>query len=197
MPLTLEQAKQIKEQLLKQISNLPPEQQEQAKQQIIAFSNKQLEQLLIKNQQATQNQKLPQDCIFCSIIEGKTPSYKIDENKKSLAILEINPLSKGHALVISKEHDKLPSPAFTLANKIAKKIKSKFKPKQVKISSTEIFGHKIVEILPLYGNEKERKKATEEELKKLQEQLKVKPRKPAKSKIKKPKSLPKLKPRIP
>ena len=44
------------------------------------------------------------DYIFCDIIEDKAPSYKIYEDELSLAILDINPFSKGHCLVIPKRH---------------------------------------------------------------------------------------------
>jgi histidine triad (HIT) family protein len=43
-------------------------------------------------------------CIFCDIVEGKAPCYKIYEDKHSLALLDINPFSKGHCLVIPKRH---------------------------------------------------------------------------------------------
>ncbi|MBP7070248.1 MAG: HIT family protein [Methanothrix sp.] len=43
-------------------------------------------------------------CIFCDIIEGKAHSYKIYEDELSLAILDINPFSRGHCLVIPKRH---------------------------------------------------------------------------------------------
>jgi len=44
------------------------------------------------------------DCIFCKIVEGKIPSRKITETKKSLAFLDAFPLTKGHTLVIPKKH---------------------------------------------------------------------------------------------
>ena len=44
------------------------------------------------------------DCIFCKIVEGELPSYKIYEDKRILAFLDINPVNKGHVLVIPKEH---------------------------------------------------------------------------------------------
>lgn len=43
-------------------------------------------------------------CIFCDIIEEKSPSYRIYEDELSIAILDINPFSKGHCLVIPKRH---------------------------------------------------------------------------------------------
>ncbi len=44
------------------------------------------------------------DCIFCKIIEGDLPSTKVYEDKRFLAFLDINPINKGHVLVIPKEH---------------------------------------------------------------------------------------------
>ncbi|KAI1760925.1 HIT domain protein [Hypoxylon sp. FL1150] len=43
-------------------------------------------------------------CIFCKIIKGEIPCFKLTENNNALAFLDINPLSKGHALVIPKTH---------------------------------------------------------------------------------------------
>ena len=44
------------------------------------------------------------DCIFCKIIKGEIPSYKVYEDDKVLAFLDINPYSPGHTLIIPKEH---------------------------------------------------------------------------------------------
>jgi len=43
-------------------------------------------------------------CIFCRIIKGDIPSFKLFESEKVLAFLDIQPLSRGHALVIPKFH---------------------------------------------------------------------------------------------
>ncbi|CAK7197787.1 Adenosine 5'-monophosphoramidase [Sporothrix eucalyptigena] len=43
-------------------------------------------------------------CIFCKIIKGEIPCFKLFETEKTLAFLDINPLSRGHALVIPKFH---------------------------------------------------------------------------------------------
>lgn len=43
-------------------------------------------------------------CIFCQIISGKVPSKKIYEDEHVLAILDINPASPGHLLIMPKEH---------------------------------------------------------------------------------------------
>ena len=45
-----------------------------------------------------------EDCIFCKIVEGKIPCYKIDEDDSFLAFLDIKPINEGHALIIPKKH---------------------------------------------------------------------------------------------
>ena len=44
------------------------------------------------------------NCLFCKIIKGEVPSYKIYEDEKTLAFLDVNPVSRGHTLVIPKKH---------------------------------------------------------------------------------------------
>ncbi len=44
------------------------------------------------------------DCIFCKIIAGEIPSFKIYEDDDTFAFMDINPANEGHALVIPKEH---------------------------------------------------------------------------------------------
>eukprot|EP00457_Paulinella_chromatophora_P009631 gb/GEZN01009702.1/.p1 GENE.gb/GEZN01009702.1/~~gb/GEZN01009702.1/.p1 ORF type:complete len:400 (-),score=51.00 gb/GEZN01009702.1/:81-1280(-) len=43
-------------------------------------------------------------CIFCKIVKGEIPSIKVHETPKTLAFMDINPLSPGHVLVIPKTH---------------------------------------------------------------------------------------------
>ena len=43
-------------------------------------------------------------CLFCRIIKGEIPCVKIAETAKSLAFMDIAPLSRGHCLVIPKQH---------------------------------------------------------------------------------------------
>lgn len=44
------------------------------------------------------------DCIFCKIIKGEIPCYKVYEDDDVIAFLDINPVSLGHVLVMPKEH---------------------------------------------------------------------------------------------
>jgi histidine triad (HIT) family protein len=44
------------------------------------------------------------DCIFCQIVAKKVPCFRIYEDERSLAFADINPLTDGHILVITKNH---------------------------------------------------------------------------------------------
>ena len=50
------------------------------------------------------NVHLIADCIFCKIIRGEIPSFKLYEDALTFAFMDINPLNEGHALVIPKYH---------------------------------------------------------------------------------------------
>ena len=44
------------------------------------------------------------DCIFCKIVAGELPSFKVYEDDETLAFLDIRPVNTGHTLVVSKKH---------------------------------------------------------------------------------------------
>jgi histidine triad (HIT) family protein len=44
------------------------------------------------------------DCVFCKIRDGQIPSFKVFEDQRTLAFMDINPLNPGHCLVITKNH---------------------------------------------------------------------------------------------
>ncbi len=172
MALSDEEVKQVKEQLFKQIEGFPPEQRDNAKQQIEAMNSQELEEFIIKN-----NLVKGDNCLFCSIAGGDVPSYKIMEGKDSVAILDINPLSDGQVLVIPVQHKKVEeSSALQLAQEVSKVLKERLGAKDVKIESTSVQGHGLVNVIPLYeGGKLERKKADDKELYELQQKLVKKP----------------------
>lgn len=43
-------------------------------------------------------------CVFCDIIEGKSPADVVFEDKETLAFMDINPANPGHTLIIPKRH---------------------------------------------------------------------------------------------
>lgn len=70
------------------------------------------------------------DCIFCKIANGEIPSATLYEDEGFRVILDVNPASKGHALILPKEHaedlyglsDGTASRAMVLAKKMASKM---------------------------------------------------------------------------
>jgi histidine triad (HIT) family protein len=61
-----------------------------------------MSELSTEQQQQLDEQK--KQCPFCKIIAGEIPSKKVFEDDKMIAVLDINPASKGHVLVMPKEH---------------------------------------------------------------------------------------------
>jgi len=44
------------------------------------------------------------ECVFCKIRDGQIPSYRVYEDERTLAFMDINPLNSGHCLVVTKAH---------------------------------------------------------------------------------------------
>jgi histidine triad (HIT) family protein len=201
--LSEQEAEEIKKDIINQIeSTFPAEKILSAKEQVEAMNPKELEEFMERNQIAKENN--PDEnpgCVFCSIASGKIKSVKIDEDDKAVAVLDINPISKGQVLVVPKEHDAGEKEAMVLAKKVSKLLKKKLKPKDVKISVSKLSGHTTISVLPVYSNEdfnSERKKATLEELESVKEEIEKQPiKKEKKPKIEKIKEILWLPKRIP
>ncbi len=79
--------------------------------------------------------------IFSRIVAGEIPSYKIAEDERFYAFLDINPLTKGHTLVIPKEEvdyifdldDKTVGDMMIFAKQVAAKIKQNIPCKRVAV----------------------------------------------------------------
>lgn len=166
--LSQEQAEEVKEQIMQQIENsFPEDKKESAKKQLLSMSSEELEKFLGQNKLLKESP----ECIFCSIASGKADSYKIDEDEEAVVVLEINPISRGHILIIPKKHflfeKKIPKKLLSFAKEVSEKIEANFKPKKVDMISANLFGHSIINLIPIYNNESietERYKASPEEL---------------------------------
>jgi histidine triad (HIT) family protein len=44
------------------------------------------------------------DCLFCKIVAGELPAQRIDEDEHTIAFMDLNPWTRGHALVIPRAH---------------------------------------------------------------------------------------------
>ena len=73
------------------------------------------------------------DCLFCKIVAGEIPATRVDEDERTVAFMDINPATRGHLLVIPREHsrDLLEVPAADLeacarmAQKLAARVKER------------------------------------------------------------------------
>lgn len=103
-----------------------------------------------------------QDCIFCKIVNGESPSHKIWEDENHLAFLSIFPNTEGFSVVATKKH--YPSYAFDLpeqvltdltlaARKVAKLIDSKLEDVGRTGLIFEGFGvdHVHAKLFPMHG----------------------------------------------
>jgi len=75
------------------------------------------------------------DCIFCKIVEGQIPCYKVFEDEEVLAFLDTTPTTRGHTLIIPKAHfanifdipKELLGRISTVAQKLAQEFENKLK----------------------------------------------------------------------
>jgi histidine triad (HIT) family protein len=74
------------------------------------------------------------DCLFCKIVAGEIPSTRVYEDERTIAFMDINPATRGHVLVIPREHatdlleideQDLAAVAHT-AQKLARRVKERF-----------------------------------------------------------------------
>ncbi|MFI5168385.1 MAG: HIT family protein [Thermoanaerobaculales bacterium] len=103
-----------------------------------------------------------QKCIFCEIVGGRASAHRIYENERSLVILDIQPLTKGHCLVLSKRHVEFwhelspeeSASLFDAAHRVAARLKRALAPDFVcmyargrRIPHTHVF------LLPSFGGD--------------------------------------------
>ncbi len=94
-----------------------------------------------------------ESCIFCKIISGEIPSYKIYEDNDIFVILDINPVSIGHALILPKKHfdmiettdDETLAKMIVITKKIGTKIKQLLKSDgfNININNGKLAGQEI------------------------------------------------------
>lgn len=132
----------------------------------------------LKTQGLLQEGKNSENCIICSMVSGKIPTTKIGENFKAISILEINPISEGHSMIIEKEHitgtKDFSEETKKLSEEITKNLIETFHPKKIDFIVSNITDHKIINLIPVYSNENinsERNKKSPEELRILKEKI--------------------------
>ena len=107
------------------------------------------------------------NCIFCKIANGEIPSATLYEDEDFRVILDLGPATKGHALILPKNHfanlfeipEDMDAKAFILAKKVAKKMKDVFGCDGVNIvqnngvAAGQTVFHFHMHIIPRYKND--------------------------------------------
>ena len=185
----MEQLSEEQLEKINEISKLPKEQQQIELQKFLStLSPGQME--FLKSQQKNQ-------CLFCSIIEWQIPHYRIYEDTFFIGILDINPASKGHVIIIPKKHYKFITEVQEDFSIPIKKITDKiYQALEVDTSiiinnglnAGQKLNHISIHIIPRYEKDNiniewQSNKASEEELKELSEILKIKQELPKREEI--------------
>ncbi len=107
------------------------------------------------------------DCIFCKIVRGDLPSYKIYEDENVYAFLDINPVNPGHTLVIPKKHapdifeieESEWQHVMSAVRKISHAIETSLQPIGINLAMNnrpgagQVVFHAHVHIMPRYEND--------------------------------------------
>jgi histidine triad (HIT) family protein len=105
-------------------------------------------------------------CIFCKIVAGTIPSYKVYEDDQVLAFLDITQVTKGHTLVIPKQHvedvfalsAELASTIYRQIPRIANQLNDAFHPIGMNIinnnqSPLQSVFHYHIHLIPRYEHD--------------------------------------------
>ncbi len=109
-------------------------------------------------------------CIFCKIVAGQLPCFKLFEDETTIAFMDINPVNPGHALAVAKGHwptvDVIPADVLgdvaRTAQRVAKAALAALEPTGVNLLQSNGPGagqsvpHLHVHILPRYPDDKVR-----------------------------------------
>ena len=127
-----------------------------------------------------------EDCLFCKIIKGEIPSYKIWEDKNFFAFLDINPINPGHTILVPKKHinyifdleEPLYSEIFRTAKKLSEPLKKATGAKRVALAIEGfVIPHTHIHLVPVNKvndlDPNRAKKTSPEELSKMAEKIKT------------------------
>ncbi len=104
-------------------------------------------------------------CIFCKIVNGEIPSYKVYEDDNFLAFLDISQATIGHTLVVPKKHYEnifeLPEDIniYSIVIKLAKALKDALNVEGINIlnnngaTAGQTVNHYHIHLIPRYNND--------------------------------------------
>jgi histidine triad (HIT) family protein len=107
------------------------------------------------------------DCLFCKIVAGDIPSMRVDEDERTIAFMDINPATRGHLLVIPREHsadvleiaDEDLQACARMAQKLAQRAKDRLGADGVNLLNScgavawQTVFHFHVHVIPRYAND--------------------------------------------
>jgi histidine triad (HIT) family protein len=107
------------------------------------------------------------DCLFCKIVAGEIPSARVDEDERTVAFMDINPATRGHLLVVPREHavDLLEVPDADLeacartAQRLARRVKERLGADGVNLLNScgpaawQTVFHFHVHVIPRYAGD--------------------------------------------
>jgi histidine triad (HIT) family protein len=107
------------------------------------------------------------DCIFCKIVSGELPAQRVDEDERTLAFMDVNPATRGHALVVPKRHardltaidpDEL-SAVIVASQRLAKRMDERLSPAGINLlnacrpAAWQTVFHLHIHVIPRYDDD--------------------------------------------
>jgi histidine triad (HIT) family protein len=107
------------------------------------------------------------DCIFCAIVAGDAPAEIVDSDEHTVTMMDINPATKGHALVIPRAHtedllsisERDLCHTATAAQRIAKRMEEKLQPdgfnliNACRVAAWQTVFHFHIHVVPRYEDD--------------------------------------------
>ncbi len=158
------------------------------------------------------------ECLFCDIVKGKTPSFKVYEDGEFMAVFDIRPANPGHLILFPKRHvvflsdmsDEEIGKFFSLASKLASLVVKAVEAKGYNLiysagaQAGQLTPHVILHIIPRFEGDEvkifwEPKSMNEEDFERIREKLLkfFEGKEEKKKERKEEKKLYKVEPRIP
>jgi histidine triad (HIT) family protein len=108
-----------------------------------------------------------EDCLFCGIVAGDIPGQIVDSDEKTVAFMDINPATKGHALVVPRVHstdltdiaEEDLSATMTAAQRLSRRIDEVLEPDGINVlnccrpAAWQTVFHFHVHVIPRYEDD--------------------------------------------
>ncbi len=104
------------------------------------------------------------NCVFCKIINGEIPNYKVYENNNIIVFMDVNPDSNGHMLIVPKQHitdftlidNKLIGEINEIAKQMQELIRKKLNPDGIRLvvnyGFLQVVKHYHLHLIPIWKN---------------------------------------------